>query len=64
MQTMDLTAVLPDGRPFDFWERPLSFDAIWHVSAADGSDVTGDGSADRPFATIGREAAECRGLSR
>lgn len=54
----DLTALLPNGSQFDFWEVEPAFDRTLHVnnghpSASDDND----GSANRPFRTI-RRAAE------
>ena len=53
----DLTAQLPDGRMFDFWETVRIYDRELHVDcshpqAADGND----GSTDRPYRTINAAA--------
>lgn len=49
--TRDLTAVLPDGSDFDFWEQPLQIARTLHVDAH--HDVPdGDGSPEKPFAAI------------
>ena len=57
MSVRDLTAILPDGRMFDFWEEPVTYGRTLYVSAEKGCDVTGDGSKEKPFATIGKAAA-------
>ena len=50
-------ARLPDGTPFSFWEKPLSFSKTYYV---DGSSRRGDdrgpGTLERPFRTIGKAA--------
>ena len=48
---------LPDGRTFDFWERPCAYERELYVDAgaASASDDN-DGSAAAPFRTIGRAA--------
>lgn len=53
----DLTAVLPYGNDFVFWETEQAYTRELHVSAAHGSDDTGDGSPGAPFATINAAAA-------
>ncbi len=58
MTQKDLTALLPDGRSFEFWEK----DPVWEKELfVDGSNPAAsddnDGSAGRPFRTIGRAAA-------
>ena len=54
----DITARLPDGTEFAFWERESVFDRTLHVNAgaANASDDN-DGSEAAPFRTIGRAAA-------
>ncbi len=57
----DLSALLPDGRMFEFWEKETVWTREFHVSASDpAASDENDGSAARPFRTIGRaaEAAE------
>ena len=55
----DLSALLPDGRPFEFWEKETVWTREIHVSASDpAASDDNDGSAARPFRTIGRAAAE------
>ena len=54
---IDATAILPSGQSFDFWEKEQVYDRELHVSAKNGSDETGDGSAQAPFKTINRAAA-------
>ncbi len=53
----DLSALLPDGRPFAFWEEEPVFDRTLHVdqNAPNASDDN-DGSEAAPFKTIGRAA--------
>ena len=55
----DLSAILPDGRSFDFWEKETVWTRELHVAGADpASSDENDGSAGAPFRTIGRAAAE------
>ena len=55
----DLSALLPDGRSFDFWEKETIWTRELHVSASDpAASDENDGSEARPFRTIGRAAAE------
>lgn len=51
----DLTAILPNGKSFVFWEKEAIYDRelIVDASAAEG----GDGSASKPFRTINEAAA-------
>ena len=59
MQREDLTAILPDGSRFCFWEKETVWQRELHVSAEDPSASDGnDGSAEAPFRTIGRAAEE------
>ena len=58
MTQRDLSAILPDGSTFDFWEK----DPVWtkelHVNCqASGASDDNDGSEAAPFQTIGRAAA-------
>ncbi len=55
----DLSALLPDGNSFEFWEKETRWIQNLHVDcrAANASDEN-DGSAEAPFRTIGRAAAE------
>ncbi|MBR3019872.1 MAG: right-handed parallel beta-helix repeat-containing protein [Clostridia bacterium] len=55
----DISALLPDGRSFDFWEKETIWARELHVNANDpkASD-SNDGSAAAPLRTIGRAAAE------
>ena len=62
MKQTDSSALLPDGRSFEFWEEE---NPVWereiHVSATDpAASDDNDGSESAPFRTIGRaaEAAE------
>ena len=55
----DLSALLPDGRSFEFWEEE---NPVWerelYVSASDpAASDDNDGSEKAPFRTIGRAAA-------
>ena len=53
----DLSAVLPDGRMFDFWEKDCNYDLVLHVDGEHpAASDDNDGSADAPFRTIGRAA--------
>ena len=53
----DLSAILPDGRPYAFWEKECVYDRTLYVdgSSPAASDAN-DGSAERPFKTIQRAA--------
>ena len=54
----DHSALLPDGRIFDFWEKETAWTQEFHVSINDPSaSDENDGSAATPFRTIGRAAA-------
>ena len=58
MTQKDLSALLPDGRSFEFWEK----DPVWEKELfVDGSNPAtpddNDGSEAAPFRTIGRAAA-------
>ena len=54
----DLTALLPDGHPFAFWEKETAWKRELHVAANDpAASDENDGSAAAPFRTIGRAAA-------
>lgn len=54
---MDRSAILPDGSGFDFWERECVYDRELIVDGASAkADDDNDGTADRPFKTIGRAA--------
>ena len=59
----DLSAILPDGRGFDFWEvneegQPRAvYDRVLHVNGAHpAADDGNEGSEERPFRTIGAAA--------
>jgi len=53
----DLTALLPDGREFEFWEREPIFDRTLHVSCdAPNASDDNDGSEGAPLKTIDRAA--------
>ena len=55
----DLSALLPDGRMFEFWEKETVWTRELHVSASDpAASDDNDGSAAHPFRTISRAAAE------
>ena len=55
----DSSALLPDGRSFDFWEKETAWTQELHVAASDpAASDENDGSAGAPFRTIGRAAAE------
>lgn len=50
---MDKTAILPDGRSYDFWEVPQKYEKELHVNRAHPqADDQNDGTIDRPFQTI------------
>lgn len=53
----DLTARLPDGRSFDFWEQPCQYDRVLYVDAgAPNASDGNDGGERAPFKTINRAA--------
>ena len=55
----DLSALLPDGNSFEFWEKETVWTREIHVSASDpAASDDNDGSAAHPFRTINRAAAE------
>ncbi|MBR6707391.1 MAG: right-handed parallel beta-helix repeat-containing protein [Clostridia bacterium] len=55
----DHSALLPDGRSFDFWEKETVWTRELHVNAGHPSaSDDNDGSAAAPFRTIGRAAKE------
>lgn len=58
IETKDLTAVLPDGNVFDFWEKENTCERTLYVSCEDpkASDDN-DGSINAPFKTLNRAAA-------
>ena len=56
MAQRDLSAILPDGNSYHFWETEPVWERELYV-CPDGSD-DGDGSEAAPFRTIGRAAAE------
>jgi hypothetical protein len=50
----DLSALLPDGRPFDFWEKETAWTREIHVDANNPSaSDENDGSAACPFRPFG-----------
>jgi hypothetical protein len=50
-------ARLPDGTPFIFWEKPLSFAKTYYVDGSSTrADDRGPGTVKKPFRTIGRAA--------
>ena len=55
----DLSALLPDGRCFDFWEKETVWTRELHVDANNpAASDENDGSAAAPFRTIDRAAKE------
>ena len=55
----DLTAILPDGRSFEFWEKDVIYDKVLHVDCQNpAASDENDGSAGAPFRTINRAASE------
>ena len=55
----DLSALLPDGSSFEFWEKTPVWERELHVDrAAPNASDANDGSASAPFLTIGRAAEE------
>ena len=54
----DLSAILPDGSTFEFWEKDPEWTRELFVSNTDPAASDGnDGSAEKPFRTIGKAAA-------
>ena len=54
----DLTALLPDGTEFEFWEKETVYDRTLYVDCgAPSASDDNDGSEGAPFRTIGRAAA-------
>ena len=54
----DNSALLPDGRTFEFWEKETLWKRELHVNVNDpAASDDNDGSAAKPFRTIGRAAA-------
>ena len=54
----DLSAVLPDGKSFDFWEKETVWTQELHVAVNDPAAAdTNRGSAEAPFKSINRAAA-------
>ncbi len=52
------SALLPDGSTFEFWEKETAWKRELHVNANDpAASDDNDGSAGKPFRTIGRAAA-------
>lgn len=50
---MDKTAILPDGREFEFWELLQEYEVELHVNASHPlADDKNEGSEERPFRTI------------
>lgn len=55
----DLTAVLPDGREFEFWEEDCKYSCVLYVNGnSPAASDENDGSREAPFRTINRAAAE------
>ena len=54
----DLSAILPDGSTFEFWEKDPEWTRELFVSNTDPAASDGnDGSEEKPFRTIGKAAA-------
>ena len=57
MYKQDLSAILPDGNLFHFWERETVWEKEFHVNAGDpAASDDNDGSEQAPFRTITRAA--------
>ena len=54
MTNQDLSAILPDGTSFEFWEEDCTYTRELHVNCA--APENGDGSAEHPFQTINAAA--------
>ncbi len=53
----DLSAILPDGKPFAFWEKDCVYERTLYVDGANPAASDGnDGSEAKPFKTIQRAA--------
>lgn len=59
MMKRDLSAILPDGELFPFWEKEQTWEKELYVSAEDpAASDDNDGSENAPFRTISRAAQE------
>ncbi len=59
MTQKDLSALLPDGNPYEFWEKETIWKKELYVSVSDPSaSDDNDGSERAPFRTISRAASE------
>ena len=57
MNKQDLSAILPDGNLFHFWEKETIWEKEFHVNAGDpAASDDNDGSEHAPFRTINRAA--------
>lgn len=57
MEKFDLTAQLPDGQMFEFWEVPQKYGSEIHVDNQNpGASDENDGSAEKPLKTINAAA--------
>lgn len=56
---MDLSAILPEGNSFDFWEKACEYTRFLYVDGQNpAASDDNDGSETAPFRTIGRAARE------
>ena len=56
---MDLSAILPEGNSFHFWEKECEYPRVLHVAVNDpAASDDNDGSENAPFCTINRAAKE------
>ena len=59
MTRKDLSAILPDGRTYEFWEKDPVWERELFVSNTDpAASDDNDGSKKAPFRTIGKAAKE------
>ena len=56
---MNLSAILPEGNSFHFWEKECEYPRVLHVAVNDpAASDDNDGSENAPFCTINRAAKE------
>lgn len=53
---MDKTALLPDGKMFDFWEKETDYGTVLFVDSKTTDILSSDGSEEHPFKTINEAA--------
>ena len=62
---MDQSAILPNGKAFDFWEVPINYDREIHVNKNHPlADDTNEGTLEKPLKTINAAARQAVAGSR